>query len=237
MAFKGSDIRSAVSDRVHKNIDQTGTRAYTQATRWIQQGVRYLQGVNDWACHKNEFSLTLANDDYDYAFSASSWPTAALTRPRKLQGDSIRYGSHFLEWKDQVEEIDRLLGPQWKDSATTSATPRYATTYANQLVIAPKPSSAFVTANSLLNGYFFQGEDVTSTNWEDSDLVFYEDLFMPLVDICNIFGMHQEDESALNIMLQRWERLELPNVRGYDFVLHSDEPIEVPDLGIEDYTY
>jgi len=230
MAFAPSDVRSHVGGRVHKDVSSSTGDDYTDVTLWIVQAARYLQRVNDWTCHKEEFSLTLTASTYIYPFSSAVWSSAALTRPRKIQGDSIRPigTNNNLRWVDEIEEIGRLLGGQWRDSATGDVVPKYATSRSNSLIVAGKPSAAFIADFATLEGYYFQSEqlDTSSTDWETTDFAFHEDFFMDLVDLSVTFGLQQEDESEFRTMLQQWNQVRLPELRGYDETPHSDEQLE-----------
>jgi|ETNvirenome_6_85_1030632.scaffolds.fasta_scaffold01043_3 hypothetical protein len=233
MPYAPEDIRPHIGDRVHKDVSTTGTDDYLHVTRWIIQAGYHLQRINDWTCHKQEFSLTLTAGTYAYAYTDTVWDGAALVRPRKLQVDSIRRvnSNKRLIWRDEAEEIDRDLGGNWKDSASANTVSDYASLRGNSLIIAGKPSSDYVSSHPTLEGYYYRGEDFDSSggDWETTDFAFHSDFFMDHVDLCIIFGMQQEDESEFRTMLAHWDRTRLPELRGYDPTPHSDEQIHVVD--------
>ena len=229
MPYAPEDIRDHIGDRTHKDVDDSGTDDYVHVTRWMVQAGRHLQRVNDWSCHKEEFSLTLSEGVYKYAYAAAVWGGAALVRPRKFQGDSIRpvNTKRTLKWRDEIEEIDRGLGGQWRDSATANTTPQFVSMMGNQLIVAGKPSAGFIADFATLEGYYYLSEDFVTSgdDWETTDFKFYDDFFMDHVDLCIIFGMQQEDESEFRTMLAHWDRTRLPELRGYDPTPHSDEQL------------
>jgi len=232
MGFAPEDVRVHIGSRVHKDVSSSTGDDYSDVTLWIVQAAKYLQRMNDWTCHKQEFSLTLTAGTYEYPYSSAVWSGAALVRPRKIQMDAIRQidSSRRLTFVDEIEEVDRLLGSQWRDANTQDVVPRYATIRGNSLIVAGKPSASFISDYPTLEGYYYRGEALVTSaaDWETTDFEFFDDFYMDVVDLAIIFGMQQEDETEFRTMLQQWNSNRLPELRGYDHTPSSDEQIATP---------
>lgn len=233
MSFTAQNIMDSVANRAHKVINTQGSDDELEVREWVKQAILYLQGVEDWRSHKDDFSITtsttpaLVAETYKYAMRT------LLTLFRKLQGDSVRYARIFLAWKETPEDIDRALGPNWKD-ADQSGVPRCVTMMKNNLILAPKPSQSWIDAQGAagLHGYCYLGDDVFTTTegseWWDQTLLFDQDLYMPLVNVSLIFATQTDDDSNFQTLLQNWEQNELTRLRGYDDVPMSEEQLKAP---------
>lgn len=227
MSFTIDDVRTHVLEQAHKNVSAvSGSVTYNSATRWIQRAIRHFQ-THDFDCWKQEFILTLTAGTYIYPYTSAVWPTAALTRPLRLDGDSIRpYGARDpLIWVDSVQRMDEYLGGgQWKELGTTG-TIDYVSERAQSIITGPAPDAAFIADSPTLRGYYFRGEDVSDT---DANLAMYDDFFEPLTELSLVFGTQQVDDTEFRTLLQLWEDRHLTELRGYDHVRRADEPIQAP---------
>ena len=223
-----TDLLTSVGYQAHRSsgIADAVSDDYLDAKRWVERAIRFMQTVNDWTCHKAEFELNTTDAP---ALTAGTYLYNMRTRYsdfRKIQGDSLHYGSRGLAWIDEIEEVDRHLGRQWRLSATANGTPSIVTRMGNDLVIGRKPSAEFLTANPGIYGYYYKNEDLDAVT---TDLLFDEDFYEPLVDVAMIFALQQQDDAEFRTQLDYWTRQRLPEVRGYDPSPHSDEPIATVD--------
>ena len=229
-----TQIKTAVALRAQKDISQSGSDDDDDVKSAVISAIRHITGScgQDWPCQKKEFTLSSSTTP---ALTAGTYAYAMrtlLSDFRKPQSDSIRYGNTLLEWVDQIEEIDRRLGPQWKDSSASNGTPRYVTMLNNNLILAGKPSSSFVSNE--VKGYYYAREALStsdSATWLTTDLMLYEDLFFFVVELSLVFLLQQEDDSNFTALLQVWEQKHLVELRGYDESPHSDERLEAPLWG------
>jgi len=229
MSFTGQNIMTSAAARAHKDL--TDTDADTDVKEWVKQAILYLQKIDDFQCHKTTFALTTASTPALTALTYAYNMRTLVTRFRKLAGNSVRVGSHMIEWMESPEDIDAELGQDWKDGSQ-SGVPDYCTLVSHNLWLAPAPSSSFVTtytgSTSGVRGYCYVGEDVTTTNWEDVALLFSDDFYMDLVDLALIFATQVEDDDNFRTLLQQWEQAGLNRVRGYDEVPLTNERIKGP---------
>jgi hypothetical protein len=236
MSFTAQEVMASIAVRAHKDISTAGSDDDLDVKEWVKQAIRHIQKADDWRCQKINFSLTTATTP---ALTAGTYAYALPTlipRYRKLLGNSVRYGGHGLDWKENSEDIDDALGPQWKDGSK-SGSPGCVTVVGNDLWVAPNPSDAFITANGAtgISGYCYTGEDVASTtaggdaaDWEDVALRFPDDFYMEVVDVAMIFALQTEDDSDFQTLLNQWERIGLTRLRGYDEVPLTDEQVPLP---------
>jgi len=229
MSFSGQDIMGSVAVRAHKDISTAGSDDDLDTKEWVKQAILHVQKADDFRCHKAAFSLTTATTP---ALTAGTYAYALrtlLSDYRKLQGDSLRYGTHGIGWCEGPEAIDETLGPEWKDG-TESGAPDYATIVGNNLWLGPNPSASWITDYGVagVRGYYFRGEDVTSANWEDADLLFGDDFYTEVVEVSLIYALQTEDDSTFQTLLQQWEAVGLTRLRGYDEVPLGNEPVRAP---------
>ena len=227
MPFTINDAKPFLAEQAHKQTDASaGSEADLTLRRWIVRAIRYMQRF-DFECWREEFSLTLTADDYQYQYTDTVWPTAALTRPLRFDGNSIRYADTYLQWVPTIHRLDeRLGGPNWKQSG--NGTPTLVTELSQGIIIGQRPSSSFVADYPLLRGYYYRGEDTTGSGFETTNLAMYDDFFEHLLSLSLVFALQQEDETEFQAMLQYWVRHDLVEMRGYDHVPVDDEPIPSP---------
>lgn len=233
MSFNAQNIMDSVANRAHKIIVTQDSDDELEVREWVKQSILYLQAVEDWRSHKDDFSITTSTTPALAADTAKYAMRTLKTYFRKLQGDSVRYGRVFLEWMETPEDIDRALGPNWKD-AGKSGVPRVCTMMKNNLVIAPQPSQSWIDAHGAagIHGYYYLGDDVFTetqgSEWWDVTLLFDQDLFMPLVNVSLIFATQTDDDTNFQTLLTNWEQNELTRLRGYDDVPLSEEQVRTP---------
>jgi len=229
MAFTGQDIMGSVAVRAHKDVSTAGSDDDSDVKEWTKQAILHVQKADDWRCHKAAWSLTTATTPALAAGTYAYNLRTLLSNFRKLQGDSVRYGAHRVEWKETPEQIDRTLGPAWKDG-TESGGPDLCTMMGPNLWLAPNPSASWIAdyGTAGVAGYYYAGEDVTSADWEDVDLLFPDDFYIDLVNVAMIYALQTEDDSAFQVLLSQWEQAGLTRLRGYDDVPLGREPVRVP---------
>lgn len=231
MPFSINDIKPTIAEQAHKNsLAATGSTTDTSLTRWIVRAVRHMQHY-DFECWRNEFILTVAADDYHYLYTDAVWQGAALVRPLRLDGNSIRASGQRqpLLWAPSINRIDEILGGQWKEvAADGGGTPSYVTEMAQGLIVAAVPDAAFVAAHPTLRGYYYRGEDLSTSGYEDLDLKMYDDFRVHLENLALVFALQQGDDTEFRSLLQHWDQYELPEMRGYDHAISDDEPIQGP---------
>uniref|UniRef100_A0A6M3KKS5 Uncharacterized protein n=1 Tax=viral metagenome TaxID=1070528 RepID=A0A6M3KKS5_9ZZZZ len=227
MGFTCSDIKTPLAQRTHKLASVTDHN--TSLKEWIKSAVRYAQRF-DFECWKEEFSLTLTPLTYAYAYAGTVWPTAALTRPLRIDGDSIEDGNGGrIEHAKSMNFLDAILGgPEWKRSATGGAVTHW-TSRGQSIIVGTRPSTAYVTDHPLFYGYYYRGEDLTSASYETTSLAMYDDFFEHILSLAEVFGSKQEDDTTFQANLQYWLQHDLPEMRGYDHVPEEDEPIPAPE--------
>jgi len=181
----------------------------------------------DFECWRNEFALSLTGLTYQYPYTSAVWSGAALTRPLRFDGNSVRYQSTHLRLVPSISRIDEMLGAAWKDSAD-GGTPRYVTEMAQSMVFGARPSLAFVVTNPTVAGYYYRGEDLSTDGYESANLAMYDDFRPYLEELALVFALQQVDDTEFRTMLQQWDKLTLPEMRGYDHIPVDDEPISAP---------
>jgi hypothetical protein len=218
------EIMDPVSRRAHMSIEDDGSDYYADVLAAVRLAVRYLQGVNDWSCHKAMWSLTASTTP---ALTAGTYEYAMRTLNsdfRKIQADAIHWGNNGtpLFFYDEIEEFGRRIGPEWKRSATANGSPELATMMGQSLVIGPKPSQAWITINGEIHGYYYRAESLTTVG---ATLLMYEDFFEALVEVALIYLLNQEDDSDFRALLQHWEQSRLQELRGYEPSPQSTEQV------------
>lgn len=230
-----AELKTALAWRAHKDISTANSDDDVEVELAVTTAIRYVSDVEDWECHKGLFTLTssttpaLAGGTYEYAL-----PTLVVDF-RKLQGDSVRYGNNLLEWVSSMEEIDRRIGPAWKDGGS-DGTPSMVTFRARNLVLAVPPSADWVTANgsSGVQGYYYVQEKIEDRSGDTADdflaeeLLFPEGFFEEILEVALIMMMQVEDDSNYLSMLQIWNQRGLTRLRGYDEVPLTNEPVRMP---------
>jgi len=230
MAFAIDDISPHVAEELHKETSLPDEA--TTVNRWIFRAIRAIQRLY-FECWKEELSLSLTAGTYRYPYTSAIWGGAALVRPLRIDGNSFRYGSNPLSWRESIGRLDRVLGgPEWKDTASTGGTPRWVTEMAQCIIIGVKPDSDFVSDNPTLGGYYFRGEDLSDTS---VDLKMYDDLQDYVIDLAKTIGAHQEDDNALGLLVSQWVQKHEPDMRAYDHAPREEEPIQPPSWGAHVY--
>ena len=221
------EIMDPVSRRSHLGIDDENSDDYADVLAAVRLAVRYLQRVNDWDCHKDDWSLTASTSPALTAGTYKYDMRTLKTDFRKLQAGAVYWGdnSSRMEFHEQVEEIDRVMGPQWKRTSANNGNPVLAAMMGQQLILAPKPSQAWITANAEIYGYYYKAESLTTVG---ATLLFYEDFFEPLTEISLIYLLQQEDDADFRSLLQHWEQSRLQEMRGYDPSPQSTQQVAVP---------
>ena len=241
MAITVTQIKTHVTEQAHKDLGATsGSADDNTVERWVLRAIRYMQRY-DFECWRNEFSLTLSAETYNYPYASAIWTAAALTRPLRIDGSdgAVGYGtSQWLKWKPTIKEIDVALGGHsWKRIG--SGTPTYFSQMGQSLILGCRPSSDFVASYPTLYGYYYRGEDLSSSGFEDNDLAMYDDFFEHVINLAMVFALQQTDDSEFRTQLQYWLQSDLVEMRGYDHVPSDDEPIPPPPFarlvdGVED---
>lgn len=233
-----AELKTDVALRVHKDISTADTDDDQDVESWVLQSIRHISGSvgQDWECQKKEWTLSSASTPAltgnTYAYSLRTLFGTAGLKYRKLQSDAIRYGGTMLEYVDEMEEIDRRLGPAWKDVAD-GGSPRYASVMGNNLILAPVPGTSFA-AQKTIAGYYYAEEKLedadgdTAGDWKNEELMLFDDLRFFVVELAVVFGLQQEDDSNYGRALDTWERKHMTELRGYDQSPHSNEQLEGP---------
>lgn len=232
MSFTVSDMKPYVAAQAHKNVRAAaGSTSDNDVERWILRAIRFAQR-HDFECWRAEFQLDLTAGTYLYPYSSAVWNGSALTRPLRLDGsdEGVGYGSsQYLKWVATIKRMDEVLGGHsWKRDTTKRGTPNYFSEMQQSLVIGVPPSQDFIDTNPSLYGYYYRGEDLSTSGFEDVALAAYDDFFEHLVNLSLVFATQQEDDTEFNTLLQYWLQHDLVEMRGYDHVSSDDEPIPAP---------
>ena len=186
----------------------------TNATRYTKAGLRAIGRAGAWEwLHATAAPVTLVAGTYDYALESDLF---------RIDTRSIRTGGKdsFLKWR-KSDWIDGYLGPDWLDAAVGNGTPEYVTRYGNNIRIARKPDSTFA-ANTLKYQYW-RSEPATGT-------LYLPDEFVDIaVQASLIYGMVAEDDPRSDGMLQKWNNVWLPEMRGVKFNMNDGDQINAPD--------
>ena len=230
MSITVTDLKTVVAAQAHKVLSLTDHD--TAVESWVLRAIRYAQRF-DFECWRQEFSLTLTALTYVYPYASAIWPAAALTRPLRLDGDSLEYGDNSsLAFQQSATFLDNALGgPAWKRSAT-GGTPQYFTERAQSLIIGARPSTEFVADHPLLYGYYYRGEVLSGSGFEDLDLAMYDDFYEHIVTLALVFALQQEDDTTFQTQLQYWLQHDLPLMRGYDHIIEEDEEVPAPEWAL-----
>lgn len=230
MPFTINNVIPYVAEQAHKNPDATsGSETDTTLLRWVLRAIRFMQRY-DFECWREQWALTLTAGTYQYNYTDTVWTAAALTRPLRIDGNSIRLNAsdQNLGWVPSIQRMDEHLGGAWKDSGTGNGSPSLATEMSQALIIGVKPSQSFITSYSPLRGYYYMGEDLSSANYRTTNLAMYDDFEEHLINLALVFAMQQTDDTEFRTMLQFWLQNDLVEMRGYDHVPVDDEPIPAP---------
>ena len=185
MSFSLTDLLDPIARRGHKEIGDVTSDDYADALSWAKSACRIAQRLDNWKCHKDDFAISSATTPaltegvYKYDLRT------LLTDIRKIDGDSIRVGDVPLRWKDEIAEIDRILGPGWKDAAAADSTPQLASHLGHNLILAPKVGATFA-ATKTVAGYYYKAESFADV---DAALLFYDDFFEYIVEIALLHAM------------------------------------------------
>ncbi len=233
MSVTVADIKTVVASQLHKDL--TATEDDSSVEIWVLRALRHMQR-HDFECWREEFRLALTAGTYEYPYTSTVWGAsgseAALVRPLRIDGNSVRYSGTNLIWRESMYDMDIALGsPRWKDG-NNNGTPLYVTEKSQGLIIGAPPDQNFVDSNPAMQGYYFRGEDLKTSGFEDVALAMYDDFFEHAVNLSNVFGMQQEDDTEFRAMLQFWNQNDLVEMRSYDHAPRSDEPIQMPSWGL-----
>ena len=226
-----TDIKAHVFEQSHKDSSASaGSTDDNTVERWILRAIRYMQR-HDFECWRNEFEVALTAGTYRYLYTDAAWngDSTALVRPLRLDGNSVRYGKSLLKWAPSIRALDeRMGGPSWKDSDDDGGTPSWVSEMGGGLVIAGKPIQAFIDVNASLKGYYYKGEDLSTSGFENLGLAMYDDFFEHIVNLALVFAMQQTDDSEFRTLLGDWRNNDLVEMRGYDHVSSDDESVPAP---------
>lgn len=226
-----AQLKTTVAYRSHRVLTTAGTdEDDLKVNEWVKSAIRYLQNCEDWSCHKGFWSLTAATTPALVAGTYSYTLLTLKTDFRKLVGDSVRYGRQEIEYEEDFSEMNRKLGRDWRDSATSNGVPRLCNLVGKTLYIGPKPSQSFITTYSSIEGEYFKMEDISSASWLTTELLFWEDFYNYLVDVAMIFADYENDEGHLVTALQQWNNTQLTELRGFDPAPVSRDQLESPRI-------
>ena len=188
----------------------------TNAARFTKAGLRAISRAGAWEWLHTYYStgITTTTGDYDYALPTDLY---------RLDTRSVRTGGResYLGWRN-IRWIDGHLGVDWKDSGSDNGTPEYVTRLGNNLWIATKPSLTWVTANAKLYFYYWLTEVSSGT-------LYLPDEYLDVaVQAALIYGMISEDDPRADSMLQRWQQVYLPELRGSKLDMHSGDQVLSP---------
>jgi len=199
---------------------------YGHAAYAAEEGLRRVErtGAHIWL--RASTSLTLVAGTYSYALASDVF---------RLRKDSFRYGGFesYLKWIDNAEEIDRILGPDWKDSATANGTPLYVSRLGNAVWVAPKASQAFIddsTTSGALNYYYLRHEPVAGT------LYIPDTFFACAVHAALAEGLKQKDEKLQAYYENLFERVDKTDLIGTPLAVGSSAKLRGSELA-EDLDY
>ena len=119
MSFSLLEVMDPVSRRAHVEIDDSTSDDYADALSWTKSGIRWIQRINNWSCHKDDFEISSATTP---ALTAGTYKyDMTVLKPdfRKLQADSIRYGDTMLKRSiDCCGPAGKILAPAIRPPST-----------------------------------------------------------------------------------------------------------------------
>jgi len=178
---------------------------------------------------RRSFEVTLVADQYNYAMAdiaSDLW---------RIDSKSLRYGdrSTFLTWGD-LDAIDSELEPSWKDAATASGTPQYATRQGLELWIAGKPSEAFVADHPTLYGYGWRMENISEDSGANSGYLWLpQPLMGAAVTGALAYGWDEEDDPRADKMLGRFQNVWVPRLRAFEFDSNVNNTMIAPSFAYD----
>jgi hypothetical protein len=214
------ELKDRISRRSHKNLQRTVQSEDVEY--WAKAGIEMVEQEEAWPWLRTTNTITLVADQYEY-----NWP-AALAR---YDAESFRYGSStsYLVDMGRPERMDFALGPAWRDSATTSATPEYFCAFGRNFWIGAKPGSTFVTANPTVYFYGWKSDTYTLTQSPTDATV----LSIPReVADCYVVaalstGLQQEDDPDWARLRQTHDQ-NMIKLRGMDESIDANKETRLP---------
>jgi hypothetical protein len=200
-------ILDRVAQRAHKIRTRADEELDVQA--WTEAAIERVENELPWNYLRAELTISLVADQYLY-----DMPDLF----RRIDAETLRYGGEgtYLKYERRPERIDGQLGPQWRDSSTSPATPLYWCEFGQQIMVGPKPSSEFIATNPTLYGYGWKSDLFAIENLADKTDKTEVDaltLMIPLwlrelfVVAALAEGLQQEDDREWADMENKYEKL------------------------------
>lgn len=223
------DLLDRVARRGHKTLAVTAER--DDVVEAAKEGIERVESENSWEWLRSAQTLTLAAEDYDYAWAAGI---------DRFDVHSFRYGGRGtnLHYLRRPENIDAELGPDWRTDTSKAGTPRYFATSGQNFWIAPMPSAAFVASYPTVYYYAWSSDLYTISQIDTTATTTAQDATSLLIPLR---ALSVYTHASLAALLQQeddpdWQRFDqlaergMAKLRGYSEAISGDSEMDLPDF-------
>lgn len=226
-AVTWGELKNRIALRAHKKLNRTDEVGDVEY--WAKAGIEAVENDEAWPWLRSANTIAIGSPDsgttYQYA-----WP-AALSR---FDSRSFHCGGSgsYLAYARRPENIDEILGPQWRTDAAQAGEPGYVVEFGRTFWLAPAPTAAFATDNPTLHYYGWSSDLATIELEATTDST---TLLMPrrTVDtyVCAALkeGLQQEDDPDWRIFESKF-RSQVQNLRAFNEVVAGDAELALPDF-------
>ena len=214
------ELKDRISRRSHKNLQRAVQSEDVEY--WAKVGIEMVEQEEAWPWLRTAETITLVADQYEY-----SWPESLA----RYDVESFRYGASntYLINVGRPERLDFALGPEWRDSATTSATPEYFCAFGRNFWVGAKPSSTFVTSNPTVYFYGWKTDTyaLTQSPTDATVLSIPREVADCYVVAALSTGLQQEDDPDWARMRQTHDQ-NMVKLRGMDESIDANKETRLP---------
>ena len=221
MAITWGELKTRVAARSHKDL--TRTEEVADVGRWAKAAIELVEAEDSWSWLQKSFTISMVADTYEY-----DWPTGL----EKFDSGTFRYSGigSYLQYARIVENIDKHLGPQWRDATGSQGTPKFFADFGRKIWIAPKPSSGFVSTNGTLYLYGFTSDlhTVEGSPTSSTTLLIPYRAANTYVEAALMVGLQQEDDPDWKSYQQIFDS-NIQRLRAFDSSVASSDEVSLPE--------
>ena len=208
------EAKEHIADQL--NMDLTDSEDDSSVQNWLEEAVEVFATIDDFWFWEKVVTLILVADQQDYEFPSDY--------SGRVKGDSFAMSNTPIAWMDTREEMDRALGPKWRDGSTTGAV-RAVTQMNDSFYLGYTPDSAFVAAHPTISYVYYRNVDYSSGS---NSLGMPRSLRPHLVKLACIMGAYEEEERERARLWQEFWQRDVVHIRGIDWSVMSSETIKRP---------